>query len=223
VDILMPDRHRDKPHSARRLGAAGANAANAVTLFRAILVVLVAATIGTGADSTRLWGAIGVASLAAVLDGVDGWLARRHRTASAFGARLDMETDAALIMVLSILVWQHGKADAWVLLCGLMRYLFVAAGWLRPWLAAPLGPTLRGKTVAVAQVVGLNVALAPIVPVPLSTVAAAVTLAALAWSFGSDVIRLSRQRISGSRLTSPKSQVPSLKSQIQNPKSQPEE
>ena len=40
---------------------------------------------------------------------------------SGYGARFDMETDAAFILVLSILVWQHGKAGAWVLLCGLMR------------------------------------------------------------------------------------------------------
>jgi hypothetical protein len=80
-----------------------------------------------------------------------------------------------------------------VLLCGLMRYAFVAAGWLLPWLARPLQSTRRGKTVAVGQLVGLSVALAPIVPVPLSAVAAALTLTALAWSFAIDIARLSRQ------------------------------
>ena len=34
---------------------------------------------------------------------------------SSFGARFDMETDAAFILILSVLVWQHGKAGAWVL------------------------------------------------------------------------------------------------------------
>jgi phosphatidylglycerophosphate synthase len=128
-----------------------------------------------------------------VLDGLDGWLARRTGMASEFGARFDMETDAALILVLSILVWQHGKAGAWVLLSGLMRYAFVAAGWLLPWLARPLQSTRRGKTVAVGQLVGLSVALAPMVPAPLSDVAAALTLTALAWSFAIDIARLARQ------------------------------
>ena len=47
-----------------------------------------------------------------------------------------MEVDAALILILSILVWLHGKAGPWVIACGLMRYTFVAAGWCcRGWLA----------------------------------------------------------------------------------------
>jgi len=167
--------------------------ANYVTLIRAMLVALVAALIGLPATPEMLWCVIGLTALMGALDGLDGWLARRTRMASEFGARFDMETDAALILVLSILVWQHEKAGAWVLLCGLMRYGFVAAGWLLPWLARPLHSTLRGKTVAVGQLVGLSVALAPIVPWPLSASAAALTLTALAWSFAIDIMRLSRQ------------------------------
>jgi phosphatidylglycerophosphate synthase len=132
-------------------------------------------------------------AILAVLDGLDGWLARRSGQASRFGARFDMETDAGLILVLSILVWQHEKAGAWVLLCGLMRYGFVAAGWRLSWLAQPLPSTRRGKTVAVGQLLGLSVALAPIVPAPLSAIAAALALTALAWSFAIDIKWLSRQ------------------------------
>ena len=40
---------------------------------------------------------------------------------SAFGARFDMETDALLILALSVLVWRHAKAGAWVLASGLLR------------------------------------------------------------------------------------------------------
>ena len=175
-------------HPYQRFGPA-----NVVTTIRAMLVALVAVLIGRPATPEMLWVVIGLTAVMGALDGLDGWLARRTRMASEFGARFDMETDAALILVLSILVWQHGKAGAWVLLCGLMRYAFVAAGWLLPWLARPLQSTRRGKTVAVGQLVGLSVALAPIVPVPLSAVAAALTLTALAWSFAIDIARLSRQ------------------------------
>jgi hypothetical protein len=48
--------------------------------------------------------------------------------------------------------------------------------------------------VAVGQVIGLSVALAPSVPPPVSAIAAASALAALAWSFGIDIVWLSRQR-----------------------------
>jgi phosphatidylglycerophosphate synthase len=166
--------------------------ANVVTTTRAMLASLAAGLIGYPASADVLWGVIGLTGLVAVLDGLDGWLARTTRMVSAYGARFDMETDAAFILVLSLLVWQHGKAGVWVLLCGFMRYLFVAAGFVLPWLAAPLRATARGRTVAVAQLAGLSVALAPSVPVPASAVAAAVTLALLTWSFAIDVAWLAR-------------------------------
>lgn len=168
--------------------------ANSVTTIRAMLVALVAGLIGRPATPEVLWFAIALTALAAALDGADGWLARRTRMVSEFGARFDMETDALLIMVLSALVWQHGKAGVWVLLCGLMRYAFVAAGWLLPWLARPLRSTRRGKTVAVVQFIGLSGALAPIMPAPQSALVAALTLGALAWSFSLDVISLARNK-----------------------------
>jgi phosphatidylglycerophosphate synthase len=168
-------------------------AANAVTTGRVGLVALIGALAVVEADMPGLWLVVALASVGAMLDGVDGWLARRTGVASAFGARFDMETDALLILVLSILVWQHGKAGAWVLGCGLMRYGFVAAGRVFPWLARPLRSTLRGKTVAVVQIAGLIVAVAPSTPLPYSAIVAAVTLAALVWSFSVDMLWLAKQ------------------------------
>jgi len=167
--------------------------ANLVTLVRMSLLTTVAGLIGEPAIARVAWVAVVVTILSAVLDGVDGRLARHHRTSSAFGARFDMEIDALLILVLSVLVWRHEKAGAWVLACGLMRYAFVAAGWVLPWMAAPLRSTLRGKTVAVLQFTGLAAALLPLVPAPASAVIAAATLGALIWSFAIDVASLWRQ------------------------------
>jgi len=175
-------------HPFSRFGAA-----NYVTLFRAMTMALVAGLIGEPGSARMLWFTIGLVTLVAALDGVDGWLARRSGMESGFGARFDMETDAALILVLSVLVWRHDKAGAWVLMCGLMRYVFVGAGWLLPWLGAPLRSTLRGKTIAVVQYIGLSVALAPIIMPPFSTLVAAVTLGALSWSFAVDVMWLRRE------------------------------
>lgn len=167
-------------------------AANYVTLARALLT-LVLLWVGTLPPAPGLvWPAGWIAGVIASLDGVDGWLARRSGTNSAFGARLDMETDAAFLLVLSVLAVRYEKAGPWVLLIGLMRYLFVAAGWLFPWLAGPLTPTLRGKSVAVVQMVSL--ALALVLPRQLSSALAATALALLIWSFAIDVGRLWRAR-----------------------------
>jgi phosphatidylglycerophosphate synthase len=170
-------------------------AANSVTLVRVSLVAGVAGFIGEAPSDRIAWVAAAAVTAVALLDGVDGWLARRGAQQSAFGARFDMETDAALILILSVLVWHHHKAGVWVLACGLMRYGFVAAGWILPWMAGPLRSTLRGKTVAIAQLAGLGTALLPAVPLPFSAGVAAITLALLVWSFAIDIAWLKRQAI----------------------------
>ena len=43
-------------------------------------------------------------------------------------------------LALSLLAWRHGKAGAWVVVSGLLRYAFVAGGAAAPWLRAPLPP-----------------------------------------------------------------------------------
>jgi phosphatidylglycerophosphate synthase len=105
-----------------------------------------------------------------------------------------METDAALILVLAILVWQHGKAGSWVLLSGLLRYAFVAAGWLWRWIRAPLASSLRGRIICVVQIGALVFAIAPAIAPPASSAVAAVGLLALCYSFLIDTLRLWRQR-----------------------------
>jgi phosphatidylglycerophosphate synthase len=166
--------------------------ANCVTMIRVMIVALIASLIGEPVVPRAAMTASIATAVVTVLDGVDGWLARRSRMTSAFGARFDMETDAVLVMAMSVLIWQYGKAGAWALLGGMMRYLFVAAGWWLPWMSRPLEPTRRAKAITVCHMVGLSVGLAPFVPVPLSTIAVALTTAALAWSFAVDVRRLWR-------------------------------
>jgi phosphatidylglycerophosphate synthase len=168
--------------------------ANQVTTVRALLVSLAAGFIGEARLPAIATAAATVGGAATALDGVDGWLARRTGLASAFGARFDMETDALLIQVLSVLAWQHGKAGAWVLASGLMRYVFVACGWIFPWLRRPLFPSTRRKAVCVVQLAGLILALLPWIEPPVSTWIAAVALGALAYSFSVDCFWLWQHR-----------------------------
>lgn len=175
-------------HPFRRFGAA-----NIMTSARLALVALLAATLGEPYTPALAWAATVLAIAVTVLDGTDGWLARRSGVSSAFGARFDMETDALLIMVLALIAWRWDRAGMWVLACGLMRYGFVAVGWVWRWLEAPLPPSLRRKTVCVVQIVTLGVIVAPVIPHWLSMSAAAVTLVLLAWSFLVDVAWLARR------------------------------
>jgi phosphatidylglycerophosphate synthase len=168
--------------------------ANWITTVRAVLVSLVAAVVGEPRIVAVAAVATGASVLAAVLDGVDGRLARRTGMLSEFGARYDMETDALLILVLSVLAWQHGQAGWWILAAGLMRYAFVAAGFAWPWMNRVLPPSTRRKTVCVVQIAGLAAVVSPVFAPPSSTIIAALTLLTLVYSFGVDVRWLRQHR-----------------------------
>jgi phosphatidylglycerophosphate synthase len=177
----------------RRDPAAGLGWASWVTLIRGTLAVgvaaLAAASFERGPATATL---VALASVALALDFADGRLARRTGTQSALGAKLDGEVDAFLILVLSIEV--APTAGAWVLLIGLARYLFYAAGRPLPWLRAPLPRRDWRKTVTASQGVALVVAASGVPPLWLSRALLAVALALLAESFGRDVWWLWRHR-----------------------------
>ena len=178
----------------RRLTAPYFGAANQITLGRAALTALLIGLFGEPATSGLAWTALLVAIAVLILDGVDGAVARRRGQESPFGARFDMEVDALLILVLAVLALQFAKAGVWVLAAGLLRYAFVAAGPVLPWLAAPLPRSLRRQAVCVVQAVSLIVCLAPFILPPWSAIAAALGIAALTWSFAVDVVWLARNR-----------------------------
>jgi phosphatidylglycerophosphate synthase len=167
--------------------------ANQVTLLRAGLVCLAGgALLASGQAPGISWSLAGLIAVALGLDAVDGWLARRLRLVSAFGARFDIEIDALLLLILALLVWQAGRVDAWVLAIGLLRYGFVLAGWIRPWLRAPLPPSPRRKAICVQQGVMLLICLLPPVSATLAGAAAALALGSLVLSFAIDVHWLAR-------------------------------
>ena len=126
--------------------------ANRVTLARAVLVAVLAG-VCAAPELVRQHGIVlaSLAFAAIALDGLDGWLARMLDGASRFGARFDMEIDALLLLVLSIVVMLADRAGAWVLAIGGMRYAFVLAGAMLPWLQRELPPSTWRKAVCVAQ------------------------------------------------------------------------
>lgn len=173
---------------------------NMVTLARLMLAALLAGHLldqmaGTASEALA-WMFAGLAVTGLLLDGVDGWLARRFGPQTAFGARFDMETDAFAILILCALAVATGKAGVWALGIGLMRYGFVAAAAVWPWLAGPLPPSFRRKAVCVLQGAVLAVLMVPPVGPALGAPLAALALAALAWSFGTDIRHLARARLS---------------------------
>lgn len=108
--------------------------ANRLTLTR---LAVLAALAGAGLSTTVAPGAGRVLAgwipclcytAAALADAADGAIARRTRTASAFGARLDAEADAlGLAAASGIAVFARETLPGWYLFAGFGRYLFGAA------------------------------------------------------------------------------------------------
>ncbi len=179
-----------------RHGRTGLGPADRVTLARGVLACGVAAitadTFGGPAAPAVL---VALSTVALALDGIDGRIARRTGTTSAFGARFDFEVDAFLILVLSVCV--AGAWGWWVLSLGLARYVFVATGWVFPWLRQPLPTRQWARVVAVLVAVVLIVAASGILPDALTLVLLLVAAGLLAESFWHSVWAL--RRMAGGR------------------------
>jgi len=174
-----------------RSGTPGMPPAHWVTLTRALLTAGAAALVADSADRPLpVTALVTLSSVALVLDAVDGQVARRTGTATPLGARFDGETDAFLILVLSVAVAR--SYGGWVLAIGAARYVLLVAGWVFPWLAAPLPHRYWGKVVAAVQGIVLTVAVSGLLPRPVGMIAVGVALVLLAESFGRSVVWLYR-------------------------------
>ncbi len=176
-----------------RSGALAPTPGDWLTLLRATLVGGVTALVADGFyRPAPVLTLVSLATVALVLDALDGWVARRTHTVTRLGARFDMEVDAWLILILSVYV--ASRVGSWVLIIGAARYAFVAAGWLLPWLRASAPPRYWNKGVAAIQGIALTAVATDIFPPALAAALLGIAAALLAESFGREVLWLWRHR-----------------------------
>ena len=188
-----------------RTGTTRFGPANVVTLVRATLGQAVAALVAAsfvGLDQRALLvgerramvdvlAHAGAPDYGLALDLVDGRVARRTGSVTALGARFDMETDAFLILVLSIAAGP--VVGWWVLAIGLARYALLLAEGVWPWLQVPVRRRYWRKVVAGVQGVTLAFVVSGLVPTLVASALLLGALGLLAESFGRDVVWLSRR------------------------------
>lgn len=149
--------------------------ANWVTLLRLIGILGLVGSSATGKEavifSLLLW----------LLDGLDGWLAKRFKLTSRFGDLFDKETDAFFTLALAVLLYRTVNVPAWILIGGGLRYAFVLALKLANRQAADLPPLPLARPIGAAALIGLILGLWPL-PAGYRWVLAALT-GALAMSF----------------------------------------
>ncbi|MCX8049005.1 MAG: CDP-alcohol phosphatidyltransferase family protein [Methylohalobius sp.] len=97
----------------------GLGVANTITLARLGLTLAL--------PLTGSWAA-GVAAAIWLLDGLDGFIARRLGEVSDFGDLLDKETDACFTLILGLVLVER-TLPLWLLVPGALRYGFVLALW----------------------------------------------------------------------------------------------
>jgi phosphatidylglycerophosphate synthase len=166
--------------------------ANAITAVRSTLVGVITGIVVASFVAPMPMGLlIALIVPALLLDAADGWAARHMNSASELGARFDMEVDAFLLLVLSAYVAQ--SIGVWVLAIGVMRYAFVAARWIFPWLGRQLPFRYWRKVVTAVQGIALTIAATGFSSV-LGVLLVAIALALLVESFGRDVIWLAVRR-----------------------------
>jgi phosphatidylglycerophosphate synthase len=125
--------------------------ANGLTALRLCLLLVLVAPPG----SLPPLSALAIVSVALLLDGLDGWLARQRDDASAFGAHFDMETDALLVLVLAVRLWLGEGSGPWVLWSGVLRYLYVLWLWLWPGTGREAPRSLFGRLAFLLLMLGL--------------------------------------------------------------------
>jgi CDP-diacylglycerol--glycerol-3-phosphate 3-phosphatidyltransferase len=111
---LADNQRRGEPEFLPALGAP-----TRITMFRGFLVAIASGSLGVPSVAAPAYTA------AAILDGVDGRVARLWKRETLLGSRLDMEVDAVGILVASLGGIFLGKLPLWYVAIGLARYLFV--------------------------------------------------------------------------------------------------
>lgn len=167
--------------------------ANMVTSVRSALVgVITGLVVASLTDPIPVALLVGLVVPALALDAVDGWVARRSGSASELGARFDMEVDAFLLLVLSVYV--APAVGYWALAIGALRYAFVVAGWVLPWMRAALPSRYWRKVVTAYAGVALAAAAGGLPP-GADGLLVGLALALLLESFARDTVWLVRRRL----------------------------
>jgi CDP-diacylglycerol--glycerol-3-phosphate 3-phosphatidyltransferase len=173
--------------------------ATAVTLVRGWLIALVAGHLllppvqGDGSLNVGL-----LYSAAALLDGVDGRVARHGGVVTRLGARLDVATDAAGLLLAPLVAVRAGRLPPWYLLLAFAYPLFRAGLALQRYRGRPvfperLRPDPRARLCAGVQMGVVAASFYPVLPVALVWAAASLAmlptlyLFAREWRIANDV------------------------------------
>ncbi|WP_245998535.1 CDP-alcohol phosphatidyltransferase family protein [Halalkalicoccus subterraneus] len=148
----------------------------ALTITRGVLVAFLAGFLLLPQPTESLvWLPAALYGGAALVDYVDGTLARLTDHVTTLGARLDTEFDALGILIAPLLAVLYGQLPLWYLSISAARYLFVLGRWLRRRRGRPvfaLPPRRSRRLLAGVQMAFLTLVLSPAATPPVTSAGA---------------------------------------------------
>jgi CDP-diacylglycerol--glycerol-3-phosphate 3-phosphatidyltransferase len=164
---------------------------NTVSLLRGLVMGLLAGFVflPRPMDGLLAWMPAMLYTVLAILDYLDGYLARITGQATVLGARLDGAFDAlGLLVAVGLAVW-YGQLPGWYLLIGLSRYLFSFGSWWRKRQGKSvydLPPSSNRRVLAGFQMGFISVILWPLFSPPGTTLAGVIFAIPFLAGFGRD-------------------------------------
>lgn len=163
---LHQNRLTGSPVIRHRIGGA-----NRLTLTRGLLIALVAGFLLSGPlgqypdTAAWAWWPGGLYLLAALLDGLDGYWARRSETPTRLGQELDLHTDALGMLVACSVAVGTQRLPSYYMAAGLAFYVYRFGRWYRRrqgYRNRPAGPRNFARLVAGAQMGFVGIAMLPL-------------------------------------------------------------
>ena len=163
---LHHNRRPGTPVIRHRIGGA-----NRLTLTRGLLIGLVAGFLFSGPlgqypdAASWAWWPGGLYLLAALLDGFDGYWARRYGSPTRLGQELDLHTDALGMLVACTVAVGTQRLPPYYLAAGLAFYVYRFGLWYRRrqgYRNRPAGPRTFARLVAGAQMGFVGIAMLPL-------------------------------------------------------------
>jgi CDP-diacylglycerol--glycerol-3-phosphate 3-phosphatidyltransferase len=168
--------------------------ANTVTLLRGALYAVVGGFVVVPADTDLVWIPALCYGTGAVLDKLDGTVARTVGQQTALGSRLDTAFDTFGFVAAPLVAVLWGLLPVWYLAISAARYVFLAGiGWRRvrglPVYDRP--DSDLGKYLAGVQMAFITIALVPPAPTDIVWTVAPIVLAPSLAVFGRDYLAVS--------------------------------
>lgn len=168
--------------------------ANGLTVLRGGLYAIVAGFVVVPSTTGLVWVPAVCYGAGAVLDRLDGVVARTVGEQTELGTRLDMAFDTFGFVAAPLVAVLWGRLPVWYLSLSAARYLFLAGIYWRRRTDRPVYDTPDsnlGKYLAGVQMVFITVALVPTVPTGVVWTVAPFVLAPSLLVFGRDFLAIS--------------------------------